>query len=95
LATKSKKLSWQLTYSGLGKPAVVIADVHYGKAGQFGALLVRLCAPCRSGHPSGTVTVSPAEGAALTSGASWVTILTNFYPNGAIRGQIAAAPASG
>ncbi len=95
LATKSEKLSWHLTYAGLGKPEVVIADIHYGKAGQFGALLVRLCAPCRTTHPSGTVVVSASGGAALVSGTSWVTVLTNSYPNGAIRGQIAAGPARG
>jgi CHRD domain len=88
----SKELSWHLTYSGLGTPSVVIADVHYGKVGQFGALLVRLCAPCRTVHPSGMVTVSASARAALLSGASWVTLLTTSYPNGAIRGQIAAAP---
>ena len=90
----SKKLSWHLTYSGLGTPSVVIADVHYGKVGQFGALLVRLCAPCRTVHPSGTVTVSASEGATILSGASWVTLLTSSYPDGAIRGQIAASPST-
>jgi hypothetical protein len=88
LDTRSKRLSWHLTYTGLGRPAVAIADIHYGKRGQFGALLVRLCGPCRSSSPSGVAQVPPARVPALESGASWVTLITESYPNGAIRGQV-------
>jgi hypothetical protein len=93
LNTRSQKLSWSITYAGLGIPAVVIADVHYGEPGQFGALLVRLCGPCRSMHPTGVVTVSASAVPMLLKGGSWVTIITNSYPNGAIRGQIKAGAA--
>jgi len=82
------RLTWHLTYQGLGTPQVVIADIHYGAAGHFGRLLVRLCGPCRSSRPAGVTPLTSAEAPALTSGATWVTVLTETYPNGAIRGQI-------
>ena len=86
----SDKLTWHLTYQGLGTPLLVIADIHYGAVGHFGRLLVRLCGPCRSTHPAGVTDLTSAETPALTSGATWVTVLTETYPNGAIRGQITA-----
>jgi hypothetical protein len=95
LDTRQHTLSWHLSYAGLGTPQIVIADVHYGKTGQFGALLVRLCGPCRGTHPSGTVTVGSAAVSSMLAGATWVTVVTNTHPNGAIRGQIEAGTGSG
>jgi len=84
----SRRLAWHLSFQGLGTPSVVIADVHYGATGSFGRLLVRLCGPCRSSRPSGTVSVPATGTSALVSGGAWVTVNTATYPNGAIRGQI-------
>src|SRR3954470_14326042 len=84
-------LAWELTYEGVGKPTLPIADIHIGPRGRFGAVLVRLCGPCKPGHDAGTVIVKPpARSVQLTSGNTWVTLLVDKYPNGAIRGQIAA-----
>ena len=81
------RLSWRLAYDGLGKPALPIADIHLGKRGRFGAVLVRLCGPCMP-NDSGVVKVTPSQATQLVSGDSWVTLITEKYPNGAIRGQI-------
>ena len=75
-------------YDGLGEPALPIADIHLGKRGRFGAVLVRLCGPCKPGGDSGVVKVTPTQATQLVSGDSWVTLITEKYPNGAIRGQI-------
>ena len=82
------RLSWRLAYDGLGKPALPIADIHLGKRGRFGAVLVRLCGPCMPSGDSGVVKVTPNQATQLVSGDSWVTLITEKYPNGAIRGQI-------
>ena len=88
--TRTGILDWQLDYTGLGKPALPIADIHLGQRGRFGAVLVRLCGPCKASD-SGTVQVKPpARSVQLTSGNTWVTLLIDKYPNGAIRGQITA-----
>jgi hypothetical protein len=88
--TRTGVLDWQLEYTGVGKPTLPIADIHIGPRGRFGAVLVRLCGPCRPGQDSGTVTVKPpARSVQLTSGNTWVTLIVDKYPNGAIRGQIA------
>jgi len=69
---------------------VVIADIHYGATGDFGRLLVRLCGRSRTTRPSGSVAVTSTGTTALVSGATWVTMIAETYPNGAIRGQINA-----
>jgi CHRD domain len=85
--TRSRKLSWRITYTGIGNPAVVIADIHIGKPGKFGAILVRLCSSCESGQ-RGVKTLRAAQVQTLTTGDTWVTVITEKYPNGVIRGQI-------
>jgi hypothetical protein len=88
--TRTGILDWQLEYQGLGNPALPIADIHIGPRGRFGAVLVRLCGPCKSSD-SGSVQVKPpSRSVQLTSGNTWVTLLIDKYPNGAIRGQITA-----
>jgi hypothetical protein len=82
-----RRLSWKLSYSNLGPTALVIADIHIGKPGRFGPFLVRLCAPCKPGQ-TGVKTVKAGTVATLKSGNTWATLLTNKYPNGAVRGQL-------
>jgi CHRD domain-containing protein len=89
LESTTGKLDWRIDYRGLGKPNSVIVDVHLGKRGQFGALLVRLCGPCQPGQ-TGVATVEPAYVSDMVSGSSWVTVITEKYSNGVIRGQIRA-----
>jgi hypothetical protein len=82
-----RRLSWKISYSNLGPTTLVIADIHIGKSGQFGPILVRLCGPCKP-HQSGVKTLKPGMLATLKSGNTWATLITNKYPNGAVRGQI-------
>jgi hypothetical protein len=87
----SGKLTWQITYSGLPVSQSPLADdIHLGERGHFGAILLRLCAPCDPGGQSGVSTVKTADIAKIASGAAWVTVITSKYPNGIIRGQIEA-----
>ena len=81
-------LHWRITYSGVGRPPQV-ADIHYGKPGRFGPVLIRLCGPCTSGQSGTKIKKLSARGArALKAGRAWITVITNKYPNGVIRGQI-------
>ena len=83
-----RTLRWRITYTGVGRPPQV-ADIHYGRPGHFGRVLIRLCGPCRSGQSGTKRKKLTARGArALERGRTWVTIITNKYPDGVIRGQI-------
>jgi hypothetical protein len=75
------------TYSGVGSNPLKIADVHYGKPGQFGPILFRLCGPCKSGQ-TGKKSISATALHSIKAGNGWVTVITGTYPNGVIRGQI-------
>ena len=83
------KLRWKLTFSALARPKLRIVDIHYGTPGRFGAFLARACAGCKSGQ-HGVVTVKPAARPDIAAGKAWVTLITEHYPNGVIRGQIKA-----
>jgi len=85
-----RTLRWRITYAGVGRSQPRVADIHYGKPGHFGAVLVRLCGPCKSGQ-SGTKKVTAAGARAIQTGSAWITIITPKYPNGVIRGQIKAS----
>jgi len=89
VSSDGKKLNWKISYSGIGKPTLAIADIHYGKKGQFGPILVRLCGPCKSGT-SGVVKLKAGSATQFSSGNAWVTIITTKYANGIVRGQIRA-----
>ena len=89
LSADRRRMSWRIRYSGLGRPATVIADIHVGKPGRFGAVLVRLCTACKSGQ-SGTKRLKASVATQLEVGNSWVTLITPRYPNGVVRGQIRA-----
>ena len=82
-----KSLKWKLAYGGLGHPALVIADIHIGPAGKFGPILVRLCGPCKPGQ-SGTTKLKKGYATRLATQPHWLTLITNTYPNGVVRGQL-------
>jgi CHRD domain len=65
----------------------VIADIHYGKPGHFGPVIMRLCGPCKSGQ-SGVKKVSAAWGPAIQRGNAFITLITGKNPNGEVRGQV-------
>ena len=81
------KLSWRIAYSKLDNPRIVIADIHYGKQGKFGPVIVRLCGPCKSGQ-HGVTKVKETWVPAIQTGNAFITLITNKNPNGEIRGQI-------
>jgi hypothetical protein len=83
----NSKLAWRITYKKLDNPALVIADIHYGKPGRFGPIIVRLCGPCKSGQ-KGVAKVKGAWVPAIRSGSAFITLITGENPNGEIRGQI-------
>jgi hypothetical protein len=81
------KLSWRIAYSKVDHPSIVVADVHYGKRGHFGPVIVRLCGPCKSGQ-HGVVKVKGTWVPAIKSGSAFITLITGRNPKGEIRGQI-------
>ena len=82
------KLSWHISFAKLGNPRLVVADIHVGPKEKFGPVLLRLCASCKSDQ-KGVLKLKPSVARQLSIGAQWVTLITDKYPNGAIRGQIA------
>ena len=84
--TAKKKLSWNVKYSGLSGPATA-AHIHAGRPGRSGAVLIPLCAPCRTGA-TGTVAVPAAAMQAVLSGATYVNVHTKKNPGGEVRGQL-------
>lgn len=80
-------VAWRLTFSRLTGRSVA-AHIHLGSRGHAGAVLVALCAPCRSGA-QGTLEVDgqPAR-QALLSGGAYVEVHTAKNAAGEIRGQI-------
>jgi CHRD domain len=83
-------ITWRLTFSKLSGRAIA-AHIHSGARGKAGAVIVPLCAPCRSGA-RGRATVNESVLNALESGATYVNVHTKKNPAGEIRGQIAAVP---
>jgi hypothetical protein len=94
VSSRSRVLSWRVSYVDVGVAHLPIVDIHLGRPGHFGQLLARLCAPCTSGR-HGTKKLSAAAVRAITSGDAWVTLISERFPNGVIRGQIAANPSNG
>jgi hypothetical protein len=89
ISADGRRLSWKISYTKLNHQNPVIADVHIGKPGQFGPVLVRLCGPCKQGQ-TGVAKLKTGYGRELTTGDHWVTLITGQYPNGVVRGQIKA-----
>lgn len=83
-------ITWRLTFSKLSGHTIA-AHIHSGARGKAGAVIVPLCAPCRSGA-HGRATVGESVLNALESGATYVNVHTKKNPAGEIRGQIAAVP---
>ncbi|HEU5211597.1 MAG TPA: CHRD domain-containing protein [Gaiellaceae bacterium] len=83
------RLAWRITYEKLANPVVVIADIHRGKPGHFGPILVRLCANCHSGQ-TGVKAVTADTVRTMKRGGAFITLITGRNPNGEIRGQIRA-----
>lgn len=81
------KLSWRLSYAKLGNQHLVVADIHIGPPGKFGPVLFRLCSSCTSGQ-NGVLTLKPSIARQLIAEKHWVTLITDKYPNGVVRGQI-------
>jgi CHRD domain-containing protein len=82
------KLSWHLTFSGL-TGAATAAHIHLGKAGVSGNVLIPLCTPCKA-TSMGTVKLNAMQLHDVTKLATYVNVHTKKYPNGEIRGQVAA-----
>lgn len=88
-----RELNWKLVYRGLsGRPTR--AEIHVGKLGQRGPLLLALCGPkvtkarlCRSGL-KGTKIVSKSAVLTLEAGNTYVQLYTRRNPAGELRGQI-------
>jgi len=85
----SSALTWRIAYTKLDHPSLVIADIHYGKPGKFGPVIVRLCAPCKPGQ-HGITKVKGTWVPAIQAGDAFITLITGQNPNGEIRGQIKA-----
>lgn len=88
-----RELSWKLVYRGLsGRPTR--AEIHVGKLGRRGPLLLALCGPkvanarlCRSGLKR-TKIVSRSAVLTLEAGNTYVQLYTRRNPGGELRGQI-------
>lgn len=85
LGTDGRTLTWKLTYAKVA--GSVIADIHIGKPGRFGAVLGRLCTSCRSGQ-QGRTKLKRNYSAQFRVRNTWITLITPKYPNGVVRGQI-------
>jgi CHRD domain len=90
---QARELSWKLVYRGVsGRPTR--AEIHVGKLGRQGPLLLALCGPkvakarvCRSGL-KGTKKVSTSAVLTLEAGNTYVQLYTRRNPRGELRGQI-------
>jgi hypothetical protein len=88
-----RELNWKLVYRGLsGRPTR--AEIHVGKLGQRGPLLLPLCGfnvanarLCRSGL-KGMKIVSKSALLTLEAGNTYVQVYTHRNPRGELRGQI-------
>lgn len=85
LGADGRTLSWRLTYAKV--PGSVIADIHIGRPGHFGAVLGRLCEACRSGQKGHLKLTRNAAGQVRLDN-TWVALITPKYPNGIVRGQL-------
>ncbi len=85
LGTDGRTLTWKLAYSKV--PGSVIADIHIGKPGKFGAVIGRLCTSCKPGQ-QGKTKLKRNYGSQFRVNNTWVTLITPKYPNGVVRGQL-------
>lgn len=91
LNTATRRLSWDVTYSGLSGPARA-AHIHGPAAPGKNAPVVipftgNLKSPIR-----GSKVLTPAQMSSLEAGDYYINIHTAKYPPGEIRGQLTPAP---
>ena len=82
----TRTIRWKLTFSNLSGKATA-AHIHKGKRGVAGAVMIPLCAPCRS-RQTGQAKISKDAADVLESGRSYVNVHTPKNPAGEIRGQV-------
>jgi hypothetical protein len=87
----TRKITWNVTFSGLTGPATV-AHIH-GPApvGKNAGVLVWLVPKGKPVHSpiSGSATLTAAQVSDLTSGQLYINVHTKAHPAGEIRGQLA------
>ena len=82
------KLSWHLAFKQLTGSASA-AHIHLGPKGKAGNVLIALCGPCKA-NAMGTVKLNAMQLRDVSKLATYVNVHTAKYPNGEIRGQVAA-----
>jgi CHRD domain len=85
---KGAVLTWTLSFKHLTGSATA-AHIHTGKPGVAGAVIVPLCAPCKSGQ-TGKTTIPASVIATIESGNAYVNVHTVKNAGGEIRGQVKA-----
>ena len=88
LDTASRKLRWRVSFAGIGGGSAY-AEIHIGRPGRFGGIIVRLCSSCKAAQ-TGVATIRRPFLDQFALKNTWVTVLTTKYPLGVIRGQIRA-----
>jgi plastocyanin len=88
------KLKWRLTFAHLTGRATA-AHIHVGVKGKSGAVLVPLCAPCKTGATGTAKVPRPAQFGLTKKGATYVNVHTVKNPAGEIRGQLVSAASTG
>jgi len=83
----SKKLTWNLTYSGLTGPATAAHFHGPAEAGKNAGVAVAI--PGATASPAeGSATLTDAQAADLLAGKYYVNVHTAANPGGEIRGQV-------
>ena len=86
LDTSAKKLTYDLTYTGLSGPATM-AHIH-GPAGPSANAPILFPFPNPASPAVGTADVNEATVRAIMDGKAYVNVHTAAHPGGEIRGQI-------
>jgi hypothetical protein len=81
-----RQLRWTLSFSGITQ-RVTATYLDYGTKTETGAILVAICAPCKS-SAHGTVKVTAADIKDIEGGRTYLNVETFQHPRGIIRGQI-------
>jgi CHRD domain len=91
LTAGEARVCFQLSASNITLPATA-AHIHAGAAGSAGGIVAPLSPPDASGVSQGCAVISrPLANAILTNpSAYYVNVHTSDFPDGAIRGQLAA-----
>jgi len=80
-------LSWKLTTSGLTGP-MTAAQIHTGRPGETGPVVLSLCAPCTSPARGVVRNLTKEQASVLRRSDLYVDIQTAANPSGEIRGQV-------